>query len=77
MVSYDQKVDALKCVPSIVIDKISTSLPGVSNLNVRMSFLFGSTSSRYYDDMNSAVDGSYSHLRTTVYEVCHIVERER
>lgn len=70
-------MDALMCVPLMKIEDIPTEVPGVSHVLVRMSFLFGATSSRYYADMDAAINGSYSHLRITVYDTCHIIERER
>lgn len=75
-VSQKQKAEALACVPSITIEDMLTEIPGVSHVLVRMSFLFGATSSRYYSDMDSALDGSYSHLRRTVYSMCRRVEGE-
>jgi hypothetical protein len=79
MPSLEQKTEALKCVPSMEIHEVLpeiASAPGVAHVQVYMSFLFGSTSSRYYYDMEEAIDGSYSHLRLTVYDVCRMIEME-
>lgn len=63
----------------MVIEEIPPEIaaaPGVAHVQVFMSFLFGTTSSRYYYDMEEAVNGSYSHLRITVYDVCRMIEIE-
>lgn len=80
MLSLEEKTEALKCVPSMEIIELTpeiASMPGVAHVQVYMSFLFGATSSRYYYSMEEAVDGSYSHLRITVYDVCRMVEIEK
>jgi len=64
----------------MVIEEIPPEIaaaPGVAHVQVCMSFLFGATSSRYYYSMEEAIDGSYSYLRITVYDVCRMIEIEK